>query len=108
MFNMTSFIKPSIALDLIRKQLTKNCGFPVYDFEIHYNPAKNDLFFVILKRKYMFDNNMIQSLLRSQLKEYQTKIKDIIYLKVCAYSLTNYILIYYIDNGTKRFLKHLL
>jgi len=105
---ITSFINPSLALGTIRKQLEKNTGLKVTDYEIHFDPKKDNLFFVIDRQQYSFEKGMIINILKSQIKQYEKQTTNLHYLKLVYSEVEIYILIYYIENEQKKFIKHVL
>ena len=105
---ITSFINPALALGTIRKQLEKNTGLKVTDYEIHFDPKKDNLFFVIDKSQYQFEKGLIIDVLKSQIKQYEKKTTNLYYMKLVYSEVELYILIYYIENEQKKFIKHVL
>jgi hypothetical protein len=108
MFKISSLINPNLALLLIKKQLEKSCGFKVDSFEIHFNPKKDVIFFVIRKDQYLIDNESIMSILKNQIKQYEKQTANLYYVKLLYSEAETYILIYYTENNEKKFIKQVL
>lgn len=108
MFKIGSLINPNLAFNLIRKQLEKNTGFKIAEYEIHYNPLKDELFFLIKKERYEFSGKGIQELIKEKLKDFNSKKLNLFYLKALIKKDSNELLIYYIENGEKKYYKHIL
>lgn len=103
-----NLINPSIAVNLLKKQVEKQLNKKIEKFDIVYKSKEDDLYFNIEGTRYVFDSEKIKTAIAYQVNENLEKGQELDYviLKVNGKQITAYI--YYSENEQKLFIEHKL
>ncbi|MFA5297634.1 MAG: hypothetical protein WC389_05435 [Lutibacter sp.] len=110
--NLTSFINPGIAVDMIKKQIKKQLNKEIENFEIFYLAEKDKMYFIIeiepgKKENFLFPNDTIKALIEIQAKTSLKKNQQLTAVRMEVNKDNNIVAyIYLIENGEKLVLKN--
>lgn len=100
-----NLINPSIAINLVRKQLEKQLKKDVPVFDLRYDDAKETLHFIIDNEKYLLDSDKLKSAIQFQVADTLKKNQslDYVILKINKEQITAFI--YYTEDNQKLFVE---
>lgn len=103
---LAQFIKPDLAVNIIRKQCEKQLKTEIKEFQIFFDVAKDTIYFIIHDEKYIFPSDSLKSVIKMQLKSKDIKF-DCNYVQINV-SGENKLeaIIFFEKDGKKQFEKY--
>jgi len=79
---LKGIINYKVAISLLRNHFAKELQTEVTDFKVSYNPEKQNVYFTIKGKKYLFDNDLLKTALISNTKGLLNKTDKLVFLEL--------------------------
>jgi hypothetical protein len=103
-----NLVNPSLAINLLKKSIENQLKRKIDKFDIIYNSSKDDLYFLIDKVKYEFDNEKIKTAICYQVSDTLKKGQKLDYVIIKVDNDNIDAFIYYKEDNKKFFIEHKL